>query len=330
MILGRFFKWIISGFAVDSSAGKQNNFTEITNQILLKELVEHFEQSMDKLSVGKRILYPMSFNILMHPDDYEMTKESFPFLLPEVISEFYASIKKKKRSYPDGANFAPPATFWFFQFSGCRIVADNGTDKLIERGKIITTGSLTTFDIQKAQGGNLVSEANVHLSVKCQNSNVNANNINMQALLGMDIISEGTFRFNFDMSLNESSETIKSSDTSQIRGLATLKWSEQYSTKIYTMIDNYIDISGKEEKRNTSNICRIDSDAVGVSHVQIRYNPNDRTFEIAAFGKTRLNTRELTISSGGNPVWCNLPKTNSKIFINDTINVEFNANRDLL
>ena len=329
MSLGRFFKKVVSGFTVESD-DKDNGVSEITNKILLKELVEHFEQQMEKLSVRQRILYPMSFNILMHPDDYNQTKESLPFVLPEVIAEFYSSIKKKSKNYSKGAKMDPPATYWFFQFSGCRICGDTGTEKLLERGKIITTGSLTTFDIQKAQQGNVATEANVQLSVKCQNSNVNANNINMQALLGMDIVGEGTYRFNFDKNMSENTDNIKSSEMNQLSGYATLRWTEGNATKVYTMIDKYIDISGKDETRTTSNICRIDTDAVAVSHVQIRYNPNGGVFEIAAYGKTRLNTRELPVSPGGNPAWSNLPKKNSKIFINDAVNVEFNANNELL
>lgn len=319
-------KKIISGLKVETDENS-SRVPEITNKILLKELVEHFEQATEKLSVRQRILYPMSFNILMHPDDYVQTKESLPFVLPEVIAEFYSSIKKKAKSKGKDVRFDPPATYWFFQFSGCRICDDNGKEKLIERGKIITTGSLTTFDFQKA---NMATEVNTVLSVKCQNSNVNANNINVKALLGMEILGEGTYKFYFDKNMNENAESIKASEITQIQGFATLRWSEGNATKIFTMIDNYIDISGCDETRTTSNICRINSEAVAVSHVQIRYNANNCIFEIAAYGKTRLNTRELPVSTGANPMWITLPKTNSKIFINDTINVEFNANHDLL
>ena len=320
-----FFKNLFTSLKVDPD-DRNNHAPEVTNTILLEELVEHFEQSMDKLSVRNRVLYPMSFNILMHPDDYNQTKDSLPFVLPEVIAEFYASIKKKCKNFTNGYKADPPATYWFFQFSGCRICDDKGKDKLIERGRIITTGSLTTFDFQKAQ---MSEEANVMLSVKCQNSNVNANNINMQALLGMDIISEGTFRYNFDKNMNESTAGIRPAESNQIKGYASLRWSEGYATKVYTMIDTYIDISGKDETRTSSNICRIDSDAVAVSHIQIRYNASSMTFEIAAFGKARLNTKALEVSVD-NPIWSPLPKTNSKILINDTVNVEFNANPDLL
>lgn len=328
-----FFKRLIEKGAVDPDSGvdkKKASPSKITNKILLNELVDHFEQSMEELSVGRRLLYPMSFNILMHPDDYNQTKESFPFVLPEVISCFYASIKKEMNKYRDGVNYAPPATYWFFQFSACKFGEEDGQEKLIQRGKVITTGSLTIFDIQKAQSGGVRSEANIHLSVKCQNSNVNDNNINMAVLLGMDILSEGIYKFNFDKNMNEDTSIINAASTNQGKGWATLKWTEGNNQMTYPMIDTYIDISGSAEKRTSRNICPIKSDAVAVSHVQIRYDQITQTFQLAAFAKTRLNSREVPLSTGGTPNWVSLPKFNSRLFLNDAVSIEFNANPDMI
>ena len=313
----------------DNSQSKPKT-SKITNKILLKELVEHFNEQMEELSVGRRLLYPMSFNILMHPDDYNTTKESLPFVLPEVVAEFYASIKRKRDTYNNGVNFAPPATYWFFQFSACQIGEREGKEDFIKRGEIVTTGSLTTFDIHKAQQGNVHQEANVHLSVKCQNSNTNDNNINMDALLGMEILSEGSYSFNFDKTLNEDTSIISAASDMQRKGWATLRWAaENGGYNVYEMLDDYIDISGQSDSRSTRNILKIKSDAVSVSHVQIKYDKLTQTFALAAFAKTRLNAREVPLSTGGAPQWVTLSKFNSKIFLNDTISIEFNANPDL-
>ena len=303
--------------------------SKITNKVLLQELVTHFEQSMEELSVGRRLLYPMSFNILMHPDDYNLTKESLPFVLPEVVSQFYAVIKREKNKYHDGVNYAPPATYWFFQFSACKFEENDSHEGLLDRGKIITTGSLTTFDIQKARS-EVLSETNVQLSVKCQNSNTNANNINIEALIGLDIMSEGTYKFNFDKNLNEDTSSIALFSRTRNKGWASLRWTEGSATKTYTMLDTYIDISGTSETRNSRNVCKIGSDAVAVSHIQIRYDQTAQTFQLAAFAKTRLNSREVPLSVGGTPNWVSLPKHNSRIFLNDAISIEFNANSDIV
>ena len=321
----------ISFAAIEPEMGKkEQKRSRVTNKILLKELSDHFCEQMEELSVGRRLLYPMSFNILMHPDDYNLTKESLPFVLPEVVSEFYAKIKRKRDEYHDGVNYAPPATYWFFQFSACQVGAQNGVEEFIKRGEIVTTGSLTTFDIHQAQQSNVHSEANVHLSVKCQNSNTNANNINMDALLGMEFLGEGSYSFKFDKTLNEDTSQISALSRNLQRGWAQLRWPEGSETKVYEMLDTYIDISGNADTRKTRNICLIKSDAVNISHVQIKYDTTTQTFALAAFGKTRLNSREVPLSNGGNPQWISLPKFNSKIFINDAISVEFNANSDVI
>ena len=320
----KFIKELLSKGTIEPDDEKQKSkSSKITNKILLKELVDHFDEQMEELSVGKRLLYPMSFNILMHPDDYNTTKESLPFVLPEVVSAFYALIKEKRNKYP---NWAPPATYWFFQFSACQIGGLDGQEDFIKRGQIITTGSLTTFDINQAH---LHTESNVHLSVKCQNSNVNENNINMEALLGMEILSEGSYTFNFDKNLSEDASSISAGTNKPRKGWATLRWvAANGNYNVYDMLDNYIDISGKAETRTTRNIVKIQSDAVMVQHVQIKYDQAAQTFSLAAYAKTRLNAREVPLSTGGVPQWMPLSQ-NSKIFLNDTISIEFNANPDL-
>ena len=88
-------KLLDSGKIDQPNESHKSGKSKVTNKILFEELVDHFNNQINELSVYRRLLYPMSFNILMHPDDYSITKESLPFVLPEVVSAFYASIKKK-------------------------------------------------------------------------------------------------------------------------------------------------------------------------------------------------------------------------------------------
>ena len=333
--MGKFIeiiKKVISFGAVEPDTTKSKpKGSKVTNKKLLKELTGHFDERMEELSVGRRLLYPMSFNILLHPDDYNATKESLPFVLPEVVASFYASIKRKKDEYVNGVNYAPPATDWFFQFSACQVTERDGKEDFIKRGEVITTANLTHFDIHKAQKDGVRTEANVYLSVKCQNSSINDNNINMEALLGMEILSEGTFLFQFDKNLNEDTTLIIAASDLPSKGFATLRWAgNDGRDRVYDMRAMYIDISGKSDKRSSTNICHIDSDAVSTQHVQIKYEQATQTFSLAAYGKVRLNSREVPVSVGGNPQWVPLAKSHSKIFINDSVSVEFNANPDLV
>ncbi len=153
----------------------------------------------------------------------------------------------------------------------------------------------------------------------------------MDALLGLDILGDGVYTFDFDKNMNEDTAYIGNTANVQQTGWAKLRWTAaDGGYLVYEMLDSYIDISGDSDSRRTRNICHIDSPAIMTSHVQIRFDQTTRSFFLAAFAKTRLNGREVPISNGGNPNWITLPKTNSKIFINDAVSVEFNANPNIL
>ena len=153
----------------------------------------------------------------------------------------------------------------------------------------------------------------------------------MDALLGMEILSEGAYSFQFDKNLNEDTSLIIASSDLPSKGFATLRWTgNDGHDRVFDMHAMYIDISGIADKRESTNICHIDNDAVSTSHVQIKYDPATQTFSLAAYDKVRLNSREVPLSVGGNPKWVLLPKLHSKIFINDAVSVEFNANHDLV
>lgn len=276
---------------------------------------------MDDLSVGKRILYPMSFNILLHPDDYNNVCESLPFILPEVIAGFYAAIKTKSESILD-SYATPPATDWFFQFASSKTKTENGEDVYIERGEIITIAHLTTLDISKIQRGAKIEDSK--LSIKCVNSNVNQTNINQEALLGMDILSNGTFVFKFDKNMSQSQSDIEGSKRDRSNALATLYYDENGQKIPLYMYDNLVTISGPDETRKALNILIINNKAVQKSHIQIQYDKERNTFQLCAFAKTCVNMRVLELSEGGNLKWNSL-SYNSNIFLNDTVNIQFKA-----
>ena len=130
---------------------KKNRVEEgLSNQKLLDELVDHFKDQLKGLSVGKRMLYPMSFNVLLHHEDYECVKQSFPFVLPEVVKEFYEVINQMKSRYPD---YTPAAKDWVFQFSSCQLKDVNvgdGKTMVVTKGHITTIASLMAVDLRQS------------------------------------------------------------------------------------------------------------------------------------------------------------------------------------
>lgn len=296
--------------------------TLLTNKVLLEELAAHFKTMLKAESVGQRMLYPMSFNILMDPTDYDARRQALPFVLPEVVSVFYGIINDMRGEYP---NYTPPAKYWFFQFSSCRmetVQSDGSTPLLVRRGHITTVASLMTFDIKNT--GNTSEDTNTRVSIKLDDSNVmNDVNINWNAIKNLDIISDGTFTYNFDTTLNRDTQHIMdSSNLSTTNGLAELSYSRGGRNYRFAMKDNLIHISGKNEMRKGSSFFKIEEDGINDSHVQIRYLPSEKQFQIAAFGPARLNSGKMNESSGGNVLWYDLAN-NSSIFINDIVSVKF-------
>lgn len=312
---------ILDFFAPKASLESCKRDEELSNKVLLSELREHFKEELDKLSVGERMLYPMSFKILLHHEDYNNVKESFPFVLPEVVKEFYKVIRTMSKTYKD---FTPPAKEWVFQFSPCRVEdvdLSDGRVVIVKKGHITTVASLMAVDLRQS---NVSVASNTRVSIKLQDSNVmNDVNVNWEAISKIEIISENYFKCKFDMSLNPSTVKFEqaSSDLAEWC-IAVMSYEKNHKTITYCMLDNQIEISGPSGLENDRKVFRIGQSSLSTPHVQIKYIPESRKFQIAAYAMTRLSGRELEISQIGMPKWYALAN-NSKIFLNDEISVKF-------
>lgn len=300
--------------------GLNNN--QLTNKRLLAELTSHFKTMLDAESVGQRMLYPMSFNILMDPVDYNNRKQSLPFVLPQVVSAFYGIIDDMRDEYPD---YTPPAKYWYFQFSACQLGSvqmDGSTPLIVRRGHITTVATLLTFDIKKAN--NTFVDSNTRVSIKLDDSNVmNDVNVNWSAIRSLDVLSDGTFTYTFDNTLNRDTQHISdNSNMTEVNGIAELSYSKGGRNYHFVMKDNLIHLSGKNEMRKGRSFFILESTEVKDSHVQIKYVPSEKKFQLAAYGPTRLNSRKVIESSGGDVYWNDL-SNNSSIFINDELSVRF-------
>lgn len=305
-----------------SKDGDGLNSDQLTNKRLLEELTSHFKTMLNAESVGQRMLYPMSFNILMDPADYNNRRQSLPFVLPQVVSAFYGIIDDMRQEYPD---YTPPAKYWYFQFSACQlgtIQTGDSTPLIVRKGHITTVATLLTFDIKEAN--NVSVNNNTRVSIKLDDSNVmNDVNVNWNAIKNLDILSDGTFTCNFDNTLSRDTQRITdNSNMAEINGIAELSYSRGGHNYHFIMKDNLIHISGKNEMRKGRSFFIIESSEIKDSHVQIKYLPSEKKFQIAAYGPTRLNSRRITESSGGDVYWHDLAN-NSSIFINDEISVKF-------
>jgi hypothetical protein len=320
------FKKIIDGLLPKDDSpigGKGAKSDTFTNAKLVNELVECFDYELENRSVRNRMLYPMSFNILLHPDDYAAREEDLRFVLPEVVSAFYDEIKKYQSKY---ANYTPAAKYWFFRISPCATeYALNEKDTiLVEKGVPFIMARLLT---QETPTGNTATQTNVRVTVKPKNSDVYSTvNINMAAMTGIDELSKGVFKIKFDLEKRNAILLTPEEEQNAVFAdrLATLTYSEGNQNKSFYMIDNLIYISGKNDTRTGSHILKLENNEIENGHVQIKKEGN--LFKLAAFGKVRKNSTLVPPSVGGNIEWVNLPH-NSEIFINDSVNIKFLINK---
>lgn len=319
----RIIKKLLGILSVEGNT--KNNGLEndtLTNEGLLKQLLSHFKERTKEESVGRRLIYPMSFNIIMEQEDYNKRKEYFPYVLPEIVASFYSVIDDMKMTYTD---YRPAAKYWHFQFSGCKseiIETDGLLSKLVRKGHIAVIAHLVTFDLKEAR--NISSEKNLRMSLKLDDSNVmHTMNVNMSAISNVDIIGDNIFTCRFDYTLSQDPQKISDNfNFAEVNGIAELSYSRGGHNYHFIMKDNLIHISGKNEMRKGRSFFIIESSEIKDSHVQIKYLPSEKKFQIAAYGPTRLNSRKITESSGGDVYWHDLAN-NSSIFINDEISVKF-------
>ncbi|MDE5639689.1 MAG: hypothetical protein K2I47_07905 [Odoribacter sp.] len=243
--------------------------------------------------------------------------------MPVVVEAFYGIMKDalKKNNYKYYDN---PAEYWFFQFTSCQTgisQSENSLPLIVKRGHITTVASLLTFDLNEVN--NLDVEANVRVSIKLNDSYSNDTNLNFGALRHIDIVGEGIYKCPFHSTLNPDMEELQNHFKKSSVGIAELSYSRNGKNFIFSMQDNLVHISGKNELRKGRSFFKIEEEAdILDSHVQIRYVPEEKKFQIAAFGPTRLNSGQMNESSGGNILWYDLAN-NSSIFINDKVSVKF-------
>ena len=313
---------VLDIFAPKPATNSVNKEEGLSNKVLLAELVEHFKDQIDRLSVGERMIYPMSFNVLLHHEDYAQVKESFPFVLPEVVKGFYKVIKSMKKSYPD---YTPVANDWVFQFSSCQVndvSLANGSNVVVNKGHITTIASLMAVDLRQK---NTSVSNNTRISIKVQDSNVMRDvNVNWDAVSKIDIIGENYFRCKFDKTLNTRSVVMEARDAAYTESvvLAQLTYSKDGKNYHFSMIDDLIDISGPQGSGALSSVFRIEQSGLLSPHVQIKYVSESKKFQFAVYGPARVNGREYDLSQSGLVKWFNLAN-NSSIFINDEVSVKF-------
>jgi len=306
----------------------ENDIGIIEGNHLLNDMLALFKDSIKRMSIGEKLVYPMSFYIIIHKDDYEEIKQLLPIWTPEIIRNFY-EILKQKQEQEGYTNCKPISKKWVFRYSPCRITSINITDDdifTVSKGNIVKTAELYNDVIDRTD--DISVERNIKVSIKCNNSDIiKTANLNLSALDGIEILEEGFFTYKYDdkyMAKPSDKPTEGPPQEPEItednKPLATISYEDNHHKYTYTMKMSPIYISSIKDTRTTSNILKINNPNLKNGHVQIKYEQG--RFFLCAFGETRLNERPVKLSEPGNIIWVDL-YNNSDILMNGDIQVKF-------
>ena len=167
----------ITGVSTNQPIDKKKELEKgLSNQKLLDDLILLFKDTLEKESVGRTMLFPMYFDILMHPEDYKDRKDALAVVLPEFISAFKEVIDANRTRFPKVKNIS---TKWVFQFTPCRVdgelTLENGQVVKIERGKLKQLNIIVKADVQgsvEAVKQSLEKLSNAEVKVKVIHANV--------------------------------------------------------------------------------------------------------------------------------------------------------------
>ena len=319
------FKKIIEKiFIGKESVQPLSNDGLITRQQLLDEVYNHFLMRFEEETTTEGMLFPTSYCIYLHENDYHRQEQAFNFTAREAVNKISRFLKEKQGSYSD---YVPHSTYWLFQFSkfseGSLLENQSNVINSVDVGEPVIISTIYATDFTN---GNVLNDSNIRATIYKKDSNTLQNlNFNYAAFLGMEMDAKDRIRFDFSKNFGKVTErSIMSSGV-----LAMLKCGVNFigengvEGNVYDMINEFIEISGKNDKRSSRNIARLNDELIHDSHVQVKYLPVDNRFKLAAFyDGVVLNERNIPVSSGGDINWVNLPN-NSSIFLDGRVQINF-------
>lgn len=300
---------------------------EITNNTILRELVDCFDTSCKKESVGGTLLFNTHFIIVMHPDVYEERLASLPAVVKEAVKAFYQQLKQLQPKYED---ITPVSSSWHFKF-GPGAAFNNESLKPTD---IKVIGMLTGPKDASQQSR---PSATAKVTMKSKVTNVfDRMDINLDAFRHIDFKESGTFAVKFNHALEYGSSAPQSNSSTQVyqapnQALAQIDYyfGDQHQEETYLMKDKEIVVARKEpDNQGYSNYLLVDSPYISNPHVRIRYNDELRRFQLASFSRneTRVNEQVVAKSDFTNPQWTDLA-SQSQILLNSVITLQFKSNQ---
>ena len=291
----------------------------ISNNDILDELLDCFDNSCGTESVGASLLFNMHFLVILHPDVYEQRLPSLPVVVKEAVKIFYKHLQGYRKNYED---IAPVSALWQFRFGP----ATDFNGEKITPADIRVIGMLTGTRPGSMQAD---SPAAAKVTMKSKATNVfDKMDLNLDLLRHIHFAENGHFtvRFSNDLSLTNVGAQPKQTRKME-NGFARIEYfmGDKNKGGVYIMKDTVMVIARKEpENQGYGNYLLIDSSYVSNPHARIRMNETTGKCQIASFSanETRVNEIVIARSNAENPQWMNLePK--SQVLLNGIVTLEF-------
>ena len=298
-------------------------------QVLLDQIFEEFKKRFDEETTTVSISYPVSFAIYFHPDDFVLREGNFGRDVIDAVTMFYKHINKNLEN-PMGS-YNPDYPYWSFQFidtQGSSVVDNIGRTIEIERGTVAILSDVRTNDFSDS----IQSSCTIKSTFRAKDSakSYALNNESLIAMLNKSHNRKWGLKY-FDDDRKQEKVTGKPANpeaphNDESEALAVLQCDDKFVGKNgkgdkFYMFDKTIEISNKNAQADNY-IARVDSSNLENPHIIIKYIPEIKMFQLAAYGDVKLNERPVSISRGGEIHWESL-SNNSDILINNEIGITF-------
>jgi len=315
---GDFFAALKSIILPEARDQRQTN-GPVTNNYILKELTDCFDNSCKRESVGKTLLFNMHYLIILHPEVYEERLPSLPVIVKEALKTFYHKLKSYKKNYEE---LSPVSFHWHFRFAPA---TDFNQEKISEED-VRVIGMLT--GLKPAGGAGTDRHNTAKVTMKSKATNVfDKMDLNLDVLRHIHFAENGTFTIKFNPELSVTNATTFKPTRSMESGLARIEYfmADKNKDAEYLMKDTEIVIARKEpENIGYSNYLLIESAFVSNPHARIRWNESQGKFQIASFSnnETRVNETVIAKSEADNPRWFDL-EDKSQVLLNGMVTLQF-------
>jgi hypothetical protein len=295
---------------------------EVSNNSILNELISCFDDSCQKQSVGRSLLFNMHFLVILHPDTYDARVQSFAPIVNEAVKAFYIRLAQQKIKYDE---LIPVSSVWHFKFGPASMF--NNESIRVKEVKVI--GVLTGLKHHSTGGNDFAASATkITMRVKATNA-YDKMDINPQVFKHINFLESGTFEIKYSSDLNLSATPVQQQSFIET-GIATIDYyvGNTGMAGKYIMKDKEIVVARNDTNNAAySNYLLIESAGVSNPHARIKYNESEKKFQISSFSSNETRVNEILINKSelDNPRWSDLPD-NSQILLNMMITLQFKKN----